>query len=671
MRLRSILALLLCGAAVGAGLLFFLVSLWVGDRITEETLRERLTGERVRFEAAVRSETRRAQSLALFAASLGEVRQTFEARDRDGLASRLGASFNALKTVGVEQFQFHESPARSFLRLHQPSRFGDDLTALRPTVAMANQTGEPVLGIESGVAGTGIRAVVPVEGRTGRTGTVEIGLGLGKDFVAAFATPGVFVSIVLGDEQPKPVATNFPNEFVPPADDLGRAREVDLFRAKQPIGDKVVALTAFPLRDHSGRSIGVVALGVDRDALDALRAETVLWYAATCVLVALAGLACTLVLDRVVAMPIGRVTRCLADLARGADCGELPRGSAISEIDALVRSVVTFREVQAERARLEADNARQVEARNRLSTEVDGAVESFRHTSTLVLDAVAETSARLEATAEALASTAGEASGQAAMASLASRSTLDNVQSVAVSSGHLSHSITDIARKVETAEAIVQRAGAITHGSASEIEILAEAGARIGNVIQLIQAIAAQTNLLALNATIEAARAGEAGRGFAVVASEVKSLADQTSRATSEIGREITAIQTSTKQAVGAIREVAMAMDEITAATRSINQAIEEQSIATNEISQTAQEVAAGTAQMADNVAGASAAIDVTKLSAGDVLAASASLAGEASRLSEEIGVFLKILRTGPLDRRQSQSPNFTGPDRRRRAAAT
>ena len=667
MRLRSILAMLLCGAAAGAGLLFFIVSWWVGDRIAEQTLRERLASERLRFEAVVRSETRRAHSIAMFAASLGSVRQAFETRDRAALADLLAPSFGTLKTVGVEQFQFHEPPARSFLRLHQLGKFGDDLTTLRPIVLAANRDGSTISGIESGVAGFGIRSVVPVEGRAGRTGTVEIGLGLGAELVTAFGTSGVFASIALGERDLRQVASSFPAGYSPARSELEAALDDVRFQSKLEIGGRALAVSHFPLKDHSGRSIGVVGLGVDRDALDALRAQTAVWYAVTCLLVTLAGVACTLVLDRVVAAPLGRVTDCLSNLARGEDCGLLPRGSIVSEVGALVHSVVTFREVQAERIRLEAENAHQIEARNRLSSEVDGAVEAFRRTSATALDVVGNTSAHLKATAEALAAKAGGASDQATMASLASQSTLNNVQSVAASSGQLSGSIAAIARQADTAGAIVRRAEAVTRTSSEEIEALSEAGSRIGKVVQLIRAIAAQTNLLALNATIEAARAGEAGRGFAVVASEVKSLADQTARATGEIADEVAAIQTSTRQAVEAIHEVSLAMAEIATTTGAINSAIEQQTAATADISRTAQEVAAGTAQMADSVAGASSAIDMTRSTAGDVLTASASLTEEAKRLSVEITTFLRILRTGPLDRRLNCPDDYAGPERRQR----
>ncbi|NJL09126.1 MAG: hypothetical protein HC900_13500 [Methylacidiphilales bacterium] len=177
-----------------------------------------------------------------------------------------------------------------------------------------------------------------------------------------------------------------------------------------------------------------------------------------------------------------------------------------------------------------------------------------------------------------------------------------------------------------------------------DIRVELTAGERIGAVVDLIQAIAAQTNLLALNATIEAARAGEAGRGFAVVAQEVKNLAGQTAKATDEIAQQVAGIQTSTKGAVGTIREIAVTLQEIDRTTAAIAGAVEQQGAATREITQNVQTAARGTETVSDNVGEVSSAIHETTRSADAVLTSADELAREAAHLSAEVTRFLSAL---------------------------
>ena len=172
-----------------------------------------------------------------------------------------------------------------------------------------------------------------------------------------------------------------------------------------------------------------------------------------------------------------------------------------------------------------------------------------------------------------------------------------------------------------------------------------KAAARIGDVVELINNIAGQTNLLALNATIEAARAGEAGRGFAVVASEVKALAEQTAKATGEIGQQINGIQSATQDSVNAIKEISGTIERLSEISSAIAAAVEEQGAATQEISRNVQQAAQGTQQVTSNITDVQRGAGETGMASSQVLSAAQSLSGDSNRLKLEVGKFLNSVR--------------------------
>jgi len=258
-----------------------------------------------------------------------------------------------------------------------------------------------------------------------------------------------------------------------------------------------------------------------------------------------------------------------------------------------------------------------------------------------VVAIVAASSNEMQSTAQSMSSGAEETARQSQAVSAASEEATTNVQTVAAAAEEMSNSISEISRQVSQSAEIATRAVAEAEKTNTTVEGLSEAAQKVGEVVKLISDIAEKTNLLALNATIEAARAGEAGKGFAVVANEVKSLAEQTAKATDEIATQIGSIQTETSGAVQAISGIGKTIEEINEIATTISSAVEEQSAATQEIARNCQEAAKGTQEVSANIMGVNQAADETGKQAQQVLEAAAELAKQGDTLKAEIERFM------------------------------
>jgi methyl-accepting chemotaxis protein len=352
-----------------------------------------------------------------------------------------------------------------------------------------------------------------------------------------------------------------------------------------------------------------------------------------------------LIIFRSVARPLSVITSTIKQVAEGADNVEVPHTNRADEIGALARAIQIFKEAMERNRNLSAQALVDSKAREERTKHIETSVEAFRGAIGSVLDAVNDNATAMRNTAQSISGVASDASGRATAAAHATEQASSNVFAVAGAAEELSASIEEIGRQVRHSTEVVEQAGQRTEKSIAEIESLAAATQRIDGVRSLIQAIAEQTNLLALNATIEAARAGEAGRGFAVVAHEVKALAEQTAKATADIGQNISMIQTSTRNAVDAVREIGTAVRDINEVTSSIAGSVGQQDAATREISANAQLAADGNSTLVANIGSLSNAIGDTNKAATSVLSASSDLTATAELLSREVEKFFRNLR--------------------------
>ena len=272
---------------------------------------------------------------------------------------------------------------------------------------------------------------------------------------------------------------------------------------------------------------------------------------------------------------------------------------------------------------------------------VDKAIARFRESVEGVLTTVADSVAAMKSTASVLSSASNETTTLTAGAERTSKGAVGSVQVAATAAEELSKSIAEANSQLVRATELVRVAAIEAHSTNETIAGLSHAARTIGDVVKLIQNVAAQTNLLALNATIEAARAGVAGKGFAVVASEVKALAVQTAKATQEIAAQIAAVQSSTQSAVSAIGNIAGRMREIRQFTTGIAAAVEQQNAATREISTNVEAAASDTKSVVSVLQYVSGASADMRNSADTVLATSLAAEKAADRLRSSVEGFL------------------------------
>jgi methyl-accepting chemotaxis protein len=382
----------------------------------------------------------------------------------------------------------------------------------------------------------------------------------------------------------------------------------------------------------------IIATGIFVDDIDAAF-HAVLWRLGLIAgAIALATALVAWLLSRSIGRPLGTIERAMTALAAGKLDVAAEAGDRTDEIGRMARALEVFRENAAEKQRLEQQRleaeAASREERQRLMREL---ADRLQQKIGGLSAALSTASTGLRTTAETMNSATGQSESRSEAISMAVAQTSTNVETVASAAEELSASIQEIGRQVAQSTEIAAKAVADTERTDQLVQRLSTSAQKIGDVVRLINEIASQTNLLALNATIEAARAGEAGKGFAVVASEVKALANQTAKATEEIGGQVVQIQHATGEAVTAINGIAATIREVSEIVTAIAAAIAEQGAATGEISRNVQQAARGAREVTDNVAGVREAVNRAGSASGDVLAAANELAGQSQLLSQEI----------------------------------
>ena len=583
-------------------------------------------------------------------AARGELRRYFASVEKGYESVSNGKAF---------RIHFHVPPARSLLRLWKKKQNkSDDLTAFRNTVAtISGGSHAPITGIEIGRGGFAIRGLAPVIADNGKyLGSAEVlssydplvkySISNDHEYIAVYMNREFLpIATKLQDSAKNPVigdrfvfisSTNAEVTepiLTPALLEKGRSKAANLRKGKY-------AITVFPIKDFSGKQIGVMAYVFDASDMIATLATTQWGIVVLCLLL----MACIFVPlffgVRSVTKPINRTVLMLKDIAQGE--GDLTKRLEImkkDEIGELAGWFNTFLE--------KLQTMLQKIAKN--SSDVDQSSKEFAEIAAQLSSGAGETSQR----SNNVSAAAEEMSSNLNSVAAAMEQSSTNTSMVATASEEMTATINEIAQNAEKARFISDQAVQKAQETSGRMDGLGQAAQGIGKVVETITEISEQVNLLALNATIEAARAGEAGKGFAVVANEIKELAKQTSEATLEIKQKIENIQGSTDGTVEGINEISEVIANVNDIVSTIATAVEEQSAATQEIANNINQASTGIQEVNENVSQSSAVaatitqdIAVVNQSAGNFASSSDQMMKKAEEL-KQMASELNVIASG------------------------